>query len=111
MVLKRVPLEDLQTRRELGIALIAEQPTQVAEKEPCEVILRILVDQSSIQLDSLYSECKTYMKPFIEKKEAAVRDGVLHDSFADSALEGDALLGDVGGVQAPEQGAVLVPVQ
>ena len=36
LVLKRVPLEDLQTRRELGIALIAEQPAQVAEKEPCE---------------------------------------------------------------------------
>ena len=51
------------------------------------------------------------MKPFIEKNEAAVRDAVLHDSFADNALEGDALLGDVGGVQVPEQGAVLVPVQ
>ena len=35
LVFKRVPLEDLQTRRELGIALIAEQPAQVAEKEPC----------------------------------------------------------------------------
>ena len=53
LVFKHVPLEDLQTRRELGIALIAEQPAQVAEKEPCEVILRILVDQSSIQLDSI----------------------------------------------------------
>ena len=51
------------------------------------------------------------MKPFIEKNEAAVRDAVLHDSFADNALEGDALLGHVGGVQVPEQGAVLVPVQ
>ena len=51
------------------------------------------------------------MKPFIEKNEAAVRDAVLHDSFADSALERDALPGDVGGVQVPEQGAVLVPVQ
>ena len=36
LVFKRVPLKDLQTRRELGIALIAEQPAQVAEKEPCE---------------------------------------------------------------------------
>ena len=26
LVFKRVPLKDLQTRRELGIALIAEQP-------------------------------------------------------------------------------------
>ena len=51
------------------------------------------------------------MKPFIEKNEAAVRDAVLHDSFADNALEGDALPGDVGGVQVPEQGGVLVPVQ
>ena len=51
------------------------------------------------------------MTPFIEKNEAAVRDAVLHDSFADNAPEGDALLGDVGGVQVPEQGAVLVPVQ
>ena len=73
--------------------------------------INILGDQSSIQLDSLYSECKTYMKPFIEKNEAAVRDAVLHDSFADDALEGDALFADVGGVQVPEQGAVLVPGQ
>ena len=36
LVFKCVPLKDLQTRREFGIALITEQPTQVAEKEPCE---------------------------------------------------------------------------
>ena len=38
LVFKRVPLKDLQTCRKLGIALIAEQPAQVAEKEPCEVL-------------------------------------------------------------------------
>ena len=68
----------------------------------------ILRDQTSIGFNFEY---KTNMKPFIEKNEAAVRNAILHDSFADNALEGDALLGHVGGVQVPEQGAVLVPVQ